>query len=303
MIGRALDLFVPWRMRRVRFTGQAADGPALTSRIVDAFLAGARPGFVGAPDLARGAEHAIPWHARPFYWEGHAFGCAARHAARLASGNPRPAFAAPGYGFMFYTGVGFWNGVAPRFLAPRVSLDPVRWADVPGFGAHRALLAGGASFGALTLGGAMDGAVLRGLSTGERWWDHGLRQGAGRAAWFLHMRDPQRLAHVLDFADPADVGGVAEGIGLAIAFTQLSEPDRILGVVDALPARHQRLVRGGVRAALGVAAVDDPRMVQDLAALPAPLDRWADQGAAVVGAAVLADDLPAAIASAIHDFD
>jgi hypothetical protein len=301
LIGRILERFIPWQMRRVRFDQQVGeDAGPLTAAVIDAFLDGARPALAGVDaDRIVAAEVGVPWHRRPFFWEGQAFGATARHAITLRRGTPVPRYAAPGFRYMLYTGVGFWNGVAPRYKMPRMSLEPARWADVPDFHGFRALIAGGTSFAAVALAGRVDRATIDALAAGgDAWWRRGLLQGVGRAAWFLHLGDLPRLAALVE--DSGEVG-IAEGIGLAAAFTGLARPERIASVIDAMPPPHRRAVRKGITATLGVAGVDDPRIVGHLAALPPPLDAWSRQGAAAVVAAGRGGDLPERLDRALDD--
>ena len=84
------------------------------------FMAGIRAAvFGGDGERLTAAEAAVPWRRRLFFWEGYAFGSCGRHAMMGRAGNPLTRFPAPGFRFMFWTGLGFWNRPASRFRACR----------------------------------------------------------------------------------------------------------------------------------------------------------------------------------------
>ena len=287
MIGWILERFVPWRMRALEYAEQGElASKAVTHEVIEAFLTAACAGFRGEPrEVLDAMEAELPWYRRPFFWEGHAFGISGLRACTFAGDRGDARYHAPGYRFMFYTGLGVWNGLAGSRFMPQISLDPARWTDVPDFLGGRVLIAGGASFADVLVRQALNPASLARLARGgDPDWVRGVYQGAGRAAWFLYMRAPERITRLLEaFGEQAP--WVAEGLGIAITYTQLSEPDRILEQIDALPAVFGRSLRAGSRLCLGAAVDDDARMTPMITSLPEPLGTWHQQGAAVLGSA------------------
>jgi len=187
-----------------------------------------------------------------------------------------------------------------------VSLADERWTEVPDKVGCRPLLAGGASFGAISELGRLDRATLEALGAqGDRWWRRGVYQGAGRAAWFLYMRNMDRLNQL--FEDIAgwgeDVVPVAEGLGLAITYTQLGEPERILPALESLPAHLQDPLRRGARLCLAAAAADDSRVVSHMSAMPDPLSGWFEEGRAALIEAGRGPDMPERLVAALGRFD
>jgi hypothetical protein len=265
------------------------------------FLAGARTAFRGLePAPTRAAEASIAPVQRPFFWEGHALGASARHAFAFAAGNPGDRYQAPGFRFMFYTGIGFWNGLAADYGVPAVSLDPARWTDVDDFLGCRPLIAGGESFAVTTVLGRIDPERIARLDRPEvPWWRHGLYQGVGRAAWFLYMQHPGRLARCLSEAGD-DATALAEGLGLAITYTQLSRPAAIVPAIEALPEAHRAAARAGSRLCLAAAAADDARLGDALAALPAPLPHWLELGTAALEHAGRGAEMAPSLSAALH---
>ncbi len=302
MTGWLLSRLVPWRMRAIRYPEQGEPAAAeLTREVVDSFLLAAEAGFRGEPaEALLGLEAGLPWSRRPFFWEGQAFGAAGRLACTFADGGPAERYHAPGFRFMLYTGVGVWNGVASAYHLPAVPVGGRVWEGVPDHAACAPLIAGGAAFARVMLAGRVSRPALEGvLKQGGTVWRRGAWQGAGRAAWFLYMRDPGRLAALLDGLE--DVGEpLAEGLGLAITFTQLAEPERVLQQLEALPARWGRALRAGARTCLGATLVDDPRCAPELSRLPPPLSAWAEEGRAALAAAGPGPDMIERLVTQLH---
>jgi len=308
LLGRMLSGVVPWRMRRLEFSEQLDEAARENSRtIIEIFLIAARAGLrEESAEALMALEAAQPWFRRQFFWEGHAFGVAALHACAHSRGAPEPRYHAPGFRFMFFTGVGFWNGVAGRSRLPQVSLAEERWGDVADKVGCRPLLAGGVSFGAVSELGRLDRALLESLGAqGDRWWRRGVYQGAGRAAWFLYMRNMARLNQM--FADiegwGEDAVSVAEGLGLAITYTQLGEPERILPCLEALPEALQAPLRRGARLCLAAAVSDDPRIEPHIAAMPDPLVGWFEEGRAALAEAGRGAEMPERLVTALSRLD
>lgn len=287
MIGWILERFVPWKMRALEYAEQGEEASkAVTHEVIEAFLSAACAAFRSEPrEVLDAMEAELPWYRRPFFWEGHAFGACGLRAASFSSATGDAGYHAPGYRFMFYTGLGVWNGLAASRMMPRISLDPARWTEVPDFLGGRVLIAGGAAFADVLVRQSLTPASLARLARGgDHDWVRGTYQGAGRAAWFLYMRAPDRITALLErFGEHAP--WVAEGLGIAITYTQLAEPDRILEQIDALPAAFAPSLRAGARLCLGAAVDDDARLAPMITALPAPLADWHQQGAAVLASA------------------
>lgn len=281
MIGWFLSKAVPWQMRRQTYPEQGEPSAAdVTSEVLENFLAAAELGFQGADqDTLKAREQSVPWNRRPFYWEGHAFGVSGRLASTFSKRITDEEYHAPGFRFMLYTGLGVWNGLAAAMHGPQVTLKPERWAAVPDMQANRALIAGGAAFSVVAVNGKLHRPSLEILGKGyDANYARGIWQGAGRAAWFLYMRSPERIAKMLQELEDV-VEPVAEGVGLAITYTQLGEPHRIVEQIEALPKRWAKSLRAGSRLCLAAAASDDPRIVSNIEALPEPLATWYSQGA------------------------
>jgi Protein of unknown function (DUF1702) len=304
-LGALLQRVVGWRMDALRLEGQADPTAREWSRdVLSHFYAGAGGSFARSSpsELAR-YESGLPSLRRYFFWEGQAFGASAQHAFRFAPGNPQARYHAPGFRFMFFTGVGFWNGMAARYALPFVRMTREAWVDAPDFAAFRQIIAGGLAFPLVLMKGRLDGSSLRRFArANDRAWARGLIQGTGRAAWFLHMRDPPALRRHL--AEAGDLSAaLAEGIGIAMTFTQAVEPTEILAQLDAFPPAFQPALRTGVRLALGVARVDDSRIDEQIAAMPSPLPRFADEGRSALEAAGRGEEMPERLASSLAQME
>ena len=81
-------------------------------------------------------------------------GLSARQALSLRRDPSLLDYRAPGFRFMFYTGVGFYDGVARIKRFPRLPLTDAAWAGIPDFRMGRPLIAGGASFALVASGRA-----------------------------------------------------------------------------------------------------------------------------------------------------
>jgi hypothetical protein len=271
--GAALAWAIDLRLRGIDLSGQKGDGDAENvAEILKYFKLGAGTGLrADDAGTARALEAEVPWTRRLFYWEGHGLGVCGRHACLFAGGNPLPRFCAPGYRLMFWTGLGFWNGVASPF--PAVSVAPERWADVPEFEGEYSLLLGGSGFSTTTAAGRVDPEALSRLP-GIR-DDHDLRgvyRGVGRALWFLFMHNPERLHEILA-QHPQHARPIREGLGIAITYTQLATPDRVFRDFAALPSEHWTDLVSGARVAMAGLLMEDPRTLPEVERLPEPFPR------------------------------
>src|SRR5260221_6049143 len=238
MFGVALDLAIRLRMHGLSSSGQRySKDTVLVDDVYRHFKTGIRAGLSsveGEPlvDL----ETSVPWQRRLFCWEGYAFGSSCQHACLRRPGNPLKHFRAPGFRFMFWTGLGFWNGAGKPF--PRVSLDSALWAEVPQFEEEYPLILGGSSFAMIAQAAALDTERLEDIPGIRNATDlDGIYLGAGRALWFLYTRNPGKLTSVLD-AHPDHARAMARGLGVAITLTQLDTPDRVFQDFAALPRAY-----------------------------------------------------------------
>lgn len=304
MIGRFLASIVPGQMRGLPYPdqGEPAAGE-VTREIIGAFLDAGCATLRGAStDQLNALEAEIPWYRRPFFWEGHGFGLAGLRAFSLQRGRPDEALQSPGYRYMYYTGLGMWNGIARLRFMPRVSLAPERWSEVEDYWGCRVLVAGGSAFADVVMRQALNPPSLAALAEGgDPAWQHGVYHGAGRAAWFLYMRAPERLTALLRSFEALGQT-VAEGLGIAIAYTQLAEPERILEQIAALPQEYGASLRSGARLCLAAAAEDDSRLVDTIASLPEPLSTWYHQGAGVLAEVGRGPEMSERLIAGLHHF-
>ncbi len=273
MFGAALD----WAIRR-RISGLSRSGQrdskdtALVLDVYRYFQTGMRAGLSAWSEARLNVlEAGLPLHRRLFFWEGHAFGLCCRHACLGRSGNPFRNYRAPGFRFMFWTGLGFWNGASKPL--PAVSLDPALWTDVPEFVEEYPLILGGSSFAVIAQTAAVDKERLEAIAGIRNVTDlDGIYLGAGRALWFLYTRNPARLAAVLD-AHPDHAAAMARGLGVAITLTQLDMPERIFfrEIASQPSAYWQELIAGSFMA-FTCLLTDDSRAAEPLNRFPSPLD-------------------------------
>lgn len=272
MLSAALELAIDRRLRKLDCSGHGGrDDTEVVSDILRFWKMGARAGLKGwkSPRLDE-SETQVPWSRRLFFWEGYAFGVCGRHACLPRRGNPLADYHAPGYRFMFWTGLGFWNGVAWPF--PTVSLAPERWEDVPEFQEEYSLVLGGAAFSQTASAGAIAPRRLERLAGVRGPSDlDGLYRGVGRALWFLYMHNEAKLAAVLD-AHAGRAEALAQGLGIAITYTQLGTPERIFPDFASLPEKLWPALLSGARVALAGLVMEDSRVVEELCKLPPPLD-------------------------------
>jgi len=273
MFDAALDWGIRWRMHGLSNSGQRhSKDRVLVEDVYRYFMAGIRAAvFGGDGERLTAAEAAVPWSRRLFFWEGYAFGSSGRHAMMGRAGNPLTRFPAPGFRFMFWTGLGFWNQAGKPF--PRLSLDPARWTDIAQFDEEYPLILGGSAFAVSALTASISKSRLEdipGIRNDTTDLD-GVYLGAGRSMWFLYTRNAEKLAGVLD-AHPDHGQTMARGLGIAITLTQLDQPELILPEIAALPSAYWTELLGGVCMAFTCLLMDDARAADPLAKFPAPLD-------------------------------
>lgn len=272
MFDAALDWGIRWRMHGLSSAGQRhSQDRVLVEDVYRYFMAGIRAAVFGSEGARLTAlEAAVPWTRRIFFWEGYAFGSSGRHALLGRPGNPLTRFPAPGFRFMFWTGLGFWNQAGKPF--PRMSLDPARWTDIAQFEEEYPLILGGSAFAVSALTASVARSRLEEIPGIRNKTDlDGVYLGAGRSLWFLYTRNPKKLAEALD-ANPEHGQTMARGLGIAITLTQLDMPERILPEIAALPSVYWNELLGGVCMAFTCLLMDDTRTAEPLAKFPAPLD-------------------------------
>ena len=272
MFSAALDWAIRWRMNGLSSSGQRfSKDPALVKDVYEYFKKGITAGL-GGWEGARltSLEEGVPWPRRLFFWEGYAFGLCAQHACLGRAGNPFQHFPAPGFRFMFWTGLGFWNGASKPM--PVISLNPALWTDVPEFEEEYPLILGGSSFSVIALTAAVNKSRLEDIAGVRNAADvDGIYLGAGRSLWFLYTRNYAKLAEVLDaHADHAKP--MARGLGVAITLTQLGTPEQVFRDLAALPSTYWPHLLAGSLMGFTCLLMDDPRAAEPLSRFPAPLD-------------------------------
>jgi len=272
MFSAALDWAIRLRIRGLGRAGQRdSKDPVLVGEVYRYFKAGITSGLRGlkGPQLTA-LEASVPWPRRLFFWEGNAFGRCCRHACLGRQGNPFTHFQGPGFRFMFWTGLGFWNGVSKPF--PAISLDPARWTDVAEFEEEYPLILGGSSFAMVAQTASLDKARLEAIPGIRNSSDlDGIYVGVGRALWFLYPRNPAKLSAALD-AHPDHAQHIARGLGIAITLTQLGTPARVFQEFATLPKVHWQDLLAGSFMAFTCLLMDDVRAAEPLSRFPAPLD-------------------------------
>jgi len=272
MLSTALDLAIRWRMNSIISAGlRSSDDAALVRDVYDHFRKGITAGLSGTDGTEVTAlEACVPWNRRLFFWEGYAFGLCCQHAVLGRSGNLFKRYPAPGFRFMFWTGLGFWNGASRPM--PAVSLKPADWTDVAEFEEEYSLILGGSSFAAIAQTASVDKARIEDLAGIRTAADlDGVYLGVGRAIWFLYTRNHRKLAAVLD-AHPDHARDIARGLGVAITLTQLGTPERVLPEIEALPSSYWPHLLAGSLMAFTCLMMDDVRVAEPLSRFPAPLD-------------------------------
>jgi hypothetical protein len=260
MLTRALDWTVRTYMKRVALPGQVGESAARNTReVIQSFSEGASCALRRPAEAAAVAE-TIRWNRREFFWEGVGFGQAVRHSFSFRRGTPDRYTDTKRYRLMYYTGYGFWKGVAAAHHLPSFSLDPRRWENVDDFRRYAPLVAGGISFGLILAKRRFDERVLAKVPSMDlEGWQVGTMHGCGRALWFLHMNDFATLEKVVR-AHARHAEELLEGLGIAIAFTQLADAERIMPCIRSFPADLQAPVLRGAGVAL--AQAEDPELIR-----------------------------------------
>lgn len=289
MLGHLLSGFLGLAEATIRLDGPPPpEEEAALRSLMDAFFT-AHHGTLRGWDRERlmATAAALPWDHRLFFWEGHAFGCAAKRAFRVTSAHVLDQYRAPGYRYMLWTGLGFYNGLARQHWLPTVSMDDPRWAAEADFHVGRPLELGGETFG-LVLRRVDPSAAIQNADDDEV-ARVGLAMGVGRVLWFHYAHRYDRLVSVLE-RHPELAEDLCVGLGVAITYTQLSRPERIFDALDALPAEHQTALTMGVRLALAAGVRENAEMEEGIRALPAPLGAWLAEGEAVQDALIPGPD-------------
>ncbi len=237
----------------MRFPFQEPGSAETTDKVLQAFGDGASLGLRNAAAArVRQTADALPWHAKAFYYEGHAMGVAGRSAMRLQRYQPERIFDSADFRVMRFVGYGFWNGAGTRYPAPRLRSDDSYWIDCPWYPKYRPLIYNGFGFATVMFRGILDDQARKAIEAlpgaEER---EAAYHGVGRVLWFLYMNNFQALRTVLD-AHPEQAEALGLGLGLAMGFTQASAPDRILQAVDHFRGTQREYLLRGVGIALEV---------------------------------------------------
>jgi hypothetical protein len=194
---------------------------------------------------------------RGFAYEGAAMGLAIGDAmAPLGRGTTAEFVAGPAapHVYMVHVGVGWALARLPRAFWRRAVLpDPLlRWLAVDGFGFHQAY------FRTPTyVYERRRGRMTPPWPDPARYAARVLDQGIGRAMWFVHGADVERLGNALNGFDPQRHDDVWSGAGLAATYA---------GGVDAEDLQRLRKLAGLHRFALaqGSAFAAKTRLLADL---------------------------------------
>ncbi len=260
--------------RARRFAIRTVEGSRLVARLGEAFLEGFNVTLL-ARDLAqvrrRGQE--VEAHFRPFFFEGAAMGYLPRAWLR---GEDGPARAErdllemdPAFRYLYYVGLGVWRGIRhPRRarslerLAPH--LDPI----------YLPLCADGFGFKAAFFG-APSAARLQALARRcPEPLRPALRQGFGRALYFVHMHDEEAFRRT-QAALPADQRpDLAFGRALALGFTGVDRPQLLMEHVASAPDAADRGARlTGITWALTARRTTDADYLAQCLRAASPADR------------------------------
>lgn len=270
MVGWLLGWFTERQFRRLSLVHQRDDAArSATREIFDGFVRGANLAFRRAP-LARLREVSateIPWHRRPFFWEGVAFGRAGRHSVRPGRWRPEPA-GDGAYRAMHYTGYGMWSGVAGGLALPSVPVTADHWRAVSDHSRLSPLIAGGTAFALVAHTGRFDSARLHNaVPRGQPdIWRTATWHGSGRALWFLYMNNVEPLVALLD-AHPQIRTELLEGLGMAITFTNIASPEAGRGWIRQFPGTDQPALWRGCGICLNALVEDDPDNAARVAAI------------------------------------
>lgn len=209
-----------------------------------AFVTGAQAGLRGG-DFGSVHERLaeIPANLRGFAYEGA--GMTAHLLDSIVPGRRwrvRLLLGGPGYRYRYLVHVGVgWGMARLRQSTPREAwgLDPLlRWLALDGVGFHRVYFARAAERRSL---------IQRPVRSAAQ---HIVKQGMGRALWFVHGADQRRIAEALEPCGDEVQDALWRGIGLAGEYaggTQFA-PKALL----AAAGRHAPAVRQGLR--FGLAA-------------------------------------------------
>ncbi len=176
-------------------------------------------------------SNSLPALFQPFAHEGGAMGYTLRRLFRYNAAHfeativrPRPEFR-----YLYYVGLGFWSGIRkhrPHRLA-RITrgLDPL----------HGHLVYDGYGFARTFFEVRSNPSVYRAFDRLEGYARNAAYQGVGRALFFLHMGDVDRMIEEIrglgSFAPDA-----AAGVGLALVFVNPDRLDRAARLAEAMPA-------------------------------------------------------------------
>jgi hypothetical protein len=262
MINWALKSAFRYFRRRVTFPFVCGTEAVLTiNGVLDAFEAGYTAALAGKREIVERTVASFPWFRHEFVYEGAATALAGKHCLSLARGNPHRQRIGDGYRRMYFTGYGFWNGLARVYRMPALSLDARKWSDVPDFPELGPLIPGGMGFAIVGAMARFDRHVLALLNV-PRYpgWDLAALHGCGRAIWFLAMHNASKIEEIVN-AHPELRDHLLAGVGIAIGFTQIYAPENIMRAVDSFSLAHRDMLMRGAAVALANMPLDNPAIL------------------------------------------
>jgi hypothetical protein len=238
---------------------------------VNSILASFLSGFnrtLTARSLTGAVAHcdAQPALNRPFAHEGLAMAYTPRRLMRYSAEDFETRIVKPNpeFRYLYYVGLGFWAGMrnqAPHRLS-RITeqLDPL----------HRFLCFDGYGFKIAFFDWPKNHATLRRLDRFNGYERNAAYQGVGRALYFLHMDEPERMiertASLGDHAVDA-----AAGIGLAAVFVSPDRLERAIELAAHMPASWQPHVHLGMCFGLKARSINDlEQFERDVERMPPP---------------------------------
>ncbi|MBV8751724.1 MAG: DUF1702 family protein [Hyphomicrobiales bacterium] len=262
MISWTLKTAVRYFLRHVSFPHVRGDEAMPTIQgVLDAFEAGFIAALDGTGETVERTLARFPWFRHEFVHEGVATALAGKHCLSLARGNPDYRRLGNHYRRMYYTGYGFWNGLARIYPVPALSLDCRQWSNVSDFAELGPLIPGGMGFVVVGAMAKFDREVRSKLAVPSHpGWESAALHGCGRAIWFLCMHNAAKIAEIVD--DHPDIRDhLLAGVGIAIGFTQIYRPENIMRAVDSFGPIHRDMVMRGAAVALANMPLDNPAIL------------------------------------------
>lgn len=220
-----------------------------------AFLRGYRAALAETrPAPLAAALDAEPAELRGFGYEGAAMALALLDALTpWRRGRVAALLAGPGgaHAYMVHVGAGWALARLRRRLhAPPPGMDPLLgWLALDGYGFHEAYFHPARVVGRRELPGRVTGYARRAYD-----------QGVGRALWFVHGADAERVAACVAGFGAARAGDLWSGVGLACAYAGGAPAESVEALARAAGTHRPALAQGAAFAA----------GARDMAGNPAP---------------------------------